>query len=683
MHRRAVLVLRALVVLTALGAGAAFAAEVDDARLRAADKENEAWLTHGRTYAEQRYSPLDQINESNVENLIPAWTFETGLKRGHEATPIVIDGVLYITGSWSHVFAVDARTGKEIWHYDPKVNPLDGRKACCDVVNRGVAFYKGKVYVGVLDGRLEALDAKTGKVVWSVVTVDQSKPYTITGAPRIVEGKVLIGNGGAELGVRGYVSAYDALTGKQVWRTYTVPGDPSKPFESKALETAAKTWSGGEWWKVGGGGTAWDAITYDPELKLVYVGTGNGSPWTRYARSPGGGDNLYLSSILALKPDTGELVWHYQTTPGDNWDFTATQPLILADLSIDGKPRKVIMQAPKNGFFYVIDRTNGTFISAGTYVKVSWASMDQKTGRPIENKTADYPEGLALVQPTAFGGHNWHPMSFNPKTGLVYIPAHEVLGAYKRAPAFEYKNDPGKWNTGTDFNVYGLLTRGAVSGRLVAWDPVKQEARWTHFYANPWNGGTLTTGGNLVFQGATDGRYIAYRASDGKQLWEEQTGSAVIAGGVTYMLDGKQYVTVLAGWGGAFGLVGGEAAQGLGGDGKGRLIAYALPGAPIKPSQVVDLITKQDELSLGERLYHENCVVCHGGSVVAMGAMPDLRYSTPEVRTIFADIVLRGVFRGKGMPSFEKFLSEADVAKIKAYVEHRQQQTGVQPGQAR
>ena len=657
----------ALVLVSADG----LAKEVDDARLRAADSDDESWLTHGRTYAEQRYSPLDQINETNVENLVPVWSFETGLKRGHEATPIVVDGVLYITGSWSHVFAIDARTGQQIWHYDPRVDPLEGRKTCCDVVNRGVAFYRGRVYVGILDGRLEALDAKTGKVVWSVVTVDPSKPYTITGAPRIVKGFVIIGNGGAELGVRGYVSAYAADTGKRVWRTFTVPGDPSKPFESKAMEEAAKTWSGGEWWKAGGGGTAWDAITYDPELDFLYVGTGNGSPWTRYARSPGGGDNLYLSSILALRPDTGELVWHYQTTPGDNWDFTATQPLILADLTIEGKPRKVIMQAPKNGFFYVIDRTDGEFISAAPYVKVTWASMDQKTGRPLENQTGDYPDGVALVQPTAFGGHNWHPMSFNPKTGLVYIPANEIMGAYRRAPAFEYKGDPQKWNTGTDFNVYGMMTRGSVSGRLVAWDPIQQKAAWSHFYANPWNGGTLTTGGNLVFQGATDGRYIAYRASDGKQLWEEQTGSAIIAGGVTYLLDGKQYVTVLAGWGGVFALASGQAGEGLGGDGKGRLISYALPGTPPTPTGVLEMITKQDELSLGERLYHENCVVCHGGSAIAMGAMPDLRYSTPEVKSVFADIVLRGSFRGKGMPSFEKFLSEADVRKIQTYLAQR------------
>src|SRR5262245_34905328 len=359
---------------------------VDDARLRGADADVGEWLTTGRTYSEQRFSPLDQIHDKNVGRLHEVWSFETGLGRGHEATPIVHDGVLFFTGSWSVVFAVDARTGKQLWKYDPQVEKITAQKACCDVVNRGAAIYKGRVYVGVLDGRLVALDEKTGAPVWSVVTVDQSRPYTITGAPRIVDGKVIIGNGGAELGVRGYVSAYDADSGKQVWRFYTVPGDPNQPVESKALEKAMDTWKGGEWWKVGGGGTVWDSMAYDPELNLLYVGTGNGSPWVRKLRSPGGGDNLYLSSIVALNPQSGELVWYYQTTPGDNWDFTATQHMILADLRIDGKQRQVIMQAPKNGFFYVLDRKTGELISAEKYVEVTWAShVDKATGRSEEH----------------------------------------------------------------------------------------------------------------------------------------------------------------------------------------------------------------------------------------------------------------------------------------------------------
>jgi quinohemoprotein ethanol dehydrogenase len=650
---------------------------VDDARLRGADADVGEWLTTGRTYSEQRYSPLDQINSENVGRMHQVWSFETGLGRGHEATPIVHDGVLYFTGSWSVVFAVDARTGKQLWKYDPQVEKIVAQKACCDVVNRGVALYKGRVYLGVLDGRLVALDEKTGAPVWSVVTVDQTRPYTITGAPRIVDGKVIIGNGGAELGVRGYVSAYDAESGKMVWRFYTVPGDPSQPVESKALEKAMDTWKGGEWWKIGGGGTAWDSMAYDPELNLLYVGTGNGSPWVRKLRSPGGGDNLYLSSIVALNPSNGELVWYYQTTPGDNWDFTATQHMILADLRIDGRLRQVIMQAPKNGFFYVLDRKTGELISAEKYVEVTWAShVDKSTGRPVENPGVGYEDGLALMKPTAFGGHNWHPMSFSPQTGLVYIPTHDILGAYRNEENFKYQ--PGAWNTGTDFNVFATVTKDVVSGALVAWDPVTQKEIWRHPYALPWNGGLLSTAGNLVFEGTSDGRFVAYRASDGVQLWEDHTGTGVIAAPVTYLLDGKQYVSVLAGWGGAFGLVSGAVTHDSGGDGKGRLLTFALGTGENPPTQVVlDRITAPGEVYDGERIFHKYCAACHGGGAVAMVGMKDLRKSSPETKSAFADIVLRGALRGAGMPQFSDYLTEADVVKLRAYLDHRAEETGV------
>jgi quinohemoprotein ethanol dehydrogenase len=403
---------------------------IDDAALRKADERRGDWITHGRTYSETRFSPLNQINAGNIKQLGLAWSFDTDTTRGLEATPIIVDGVMYTTGSWSVVFALDARTGRQLWKWDPQVPRSFGYKACCDVVNRGVAVYKGKVYVGTLDGRLVALDADSGKPLWEVVTVDQSLPYTVTGAPRVVKGKVLIGNGGAEMGVRGYISAYDAETGKMAWRFYTVPGDPSKPFESPAMERAAKTWSG-EWWKIGGGGTVWDSMAYDPELDLLYIGTGNGSPWNREIRSSGTGDNLYLSSIVALKPETGEMVWHYQTTPGDSWDYTATQHIILADLDIGGRNRKVLMQAPKNGFFYVIDRKNGELLSAQAYVPISWAKeVDKQTGRPVENPGVRYKDSAAFIKPGPLGGHNWQPMSYNPQTGLVYIPAQDTLFVY-------------------------------------------------------------------------------------------------------------------------------------------------------------------------------------------------------------------------------------------------------------
>ncbi len=383
---------------------------------------------------------------------------------------------MYTTGSWSIVYAIDARTGKEIWKYDPKVDGEYGAKACCDVVNRGVAVYRGKVYVGVLDGRLVALDGKSGKPVWEVVTVDQDRPYTITGALRVAAGNIIIGNGGAEYGVRGYVSAYNAQSGELAWRFYTVPGNPSDPFESAALEKAAETWKG-KWWEVGGGGTVWDSIAYDPELNLVYAGVGNGSPWNPHLRSDGKSDNLYLSSVIALNADSGKLAWHYQTTPGDAWDYTATQHMILTELTIQGRQRKVLMQAPKNGFFYVLDRETGELISAEPYVKVTWATgIDKATGRPIEAPGMRYKNAGITVIPGPLGGHNWQPMSFSPKTGLVYIPAQDNSMFYAQQKNFVYR--PGTWNTGVDFAAQDSTPAEPPSGFLLAWDPVKQQARW-------------------------------------------------------------------------------------------------------------------------------------------------------------------------------------------------------------
>ncbi len=649
--------------------------ELDDARLRDADLDVGNWLLHGRTYSEQRYSPLDQIDESNVSRLGLAWALDTGTNRGLEATPIVVDGVLYLTGSWSVVFAVDARTGRELWRWDPRVPREYGQKACCDVVNRGVAVYRGRVYAGILDGRLAALDASTGEVVWEVVTVDRTRPYTITGAPRVVDGKIIIGNGGAEYGVRGYVSAYDAKTGELIWRTYTVPGDPSQPFESRAMAVAAQTWKGGKWWEIGGGGTVWDSMAYDPELRLLYVGTGNGSPWTRYLRSPGGGDNLYLCAILALDPDTGEIVWHYQTTPGDNWDYTSTQHLLLANLEIDGRRRKVIMQAPKNGFFYVLDRTNGEFISAKPFVEVSWAvGVDPRTGRPVEAKGNDYRDKTVTVRPAPLGAHNWHPMSFSPKTGLVYIPAQEIPWLFKLDREFKYR--PGVWNLGTDPTVADSFSREDVSGHLLAWDPVEQKEVWRAQYAVPWNGGTLATAGNLVFQGTSDGRFMVYRATDGEGLFQATAGTGIIAAPVTYLVDGEQYVSVLAGWGGIFALVGGDAALAAGANNSGRLLTFKLGGtaelprfdAPRREPTPVPLTASAETVARGNQLFHTWCAGCHGIGVVSGGVLADLRTMSRETHSALADIVLRGALVGKGMPSFATWLGNDDVEEIGAYL---------------
>ena len=640
---------------------------VDDARLGSAPEVASDWIAHGRTWSEQRYSPLAGLNDSNVAGLELAWRYDTGTERGLEATPLVVDGVMYATGTWSVVYALDARTGEELWRWDPEVPREVGQKACCDVVNRGVAVYRGRVYLGTLDGRLVALDAETGAPVWSVQTVDAEKAYTITGAPRVLAGRVVIGNGGAEFGVRGYVSAYDADTGERLWRTFTVPGNPSDGFESKAIERAAKTWSG-EWWALGGGGTVWDSMAYDPELDLLYVGTGNGSPWVRRLRSPGGGDNLYLSSILALDPSDGRQVWHYQTTPGDNWDFTATQHIVLADLEIAGQTRKVLMQAPKNGFFYVLDRRTGELISAEPYVEVTWAShVDRATGKPVERVGQDFAEGLQFVKPTFFGGHNWQPMSFHPGTGLVYIPAQEVLGAYREDPDFEVTD--GEFNVGTDFNVFAAFGPEAVSGHLLAWDPIAQREAWRVPHGLPWNGGTLATGGNLVFQGTSDGRFVAYRADTGRPLWMTHTGTGVIAAPITYELDGVQYVSVMAGWGGAFALAGGPAAHGVAA-GPGALWTWKLPQEAPTPEQFQALITRDGDLARGERLYHTWCARCHGSGGVSASSLPDLREASERLGAAFAPIVANGL-AGTGMPAMGRYVDAEEIALIRRYLESK------------
>lgn len=644
---------------------------IDDVALRNADERRGDWITHGRNYSETRFSPLNQINAGNIKQLGLAWSFDTDTTRGLEATPIVVDGVMYTTGSWSVVFALDARTGKQLWRWDPQVPRTFGQKACCDVVNRGVAVYKGKVYVGTLDGRLVALNAESGKPLWQVVTVDQSLPYTVTGAPRVVKGKVLIGNGGAEMGVRGYISAYDAETGKMAWRFYTVPGDPSKPFESPAMERAAKTWTG-EWWKIGGGGTVWDSMAYDPELDLLYIGTGNGSPWDRQIRSGGTGDNLYLSSIVALKPETGEMVWYYQTTPGDSWDYTATQHIILADLDIGGRKRKVLMQAPKNGFFYVLDRTNGELLSARAYVPISWATgVDKKTGRPVENPGVHYKDAAAFLKPGPLGGHNWQPMSYNPQTGLVYIPAQDTLFIYSPDKKFQYR--PGTWNTGIDFSIFKEPVP-LMPGFLLAWDPVNQKERWRVPYTSFWNGGTLTTAGNLVFQGTADGRFAAYSADKGEKLWEISVGTGIIASPVTYEMDGVQYVSIMAGWGGAFPLTGGDG-KGTAPAG-GRLLSFALNGKQPLPEVVaqkrtvtpIGVTASQETVETGSTLFAQWCSVCHGVGAAGGGATADLRYSHPTTFDKYRDIVLEGKYQGMGMPSLKRWLTAENVDAIRAYV---------------
>jgi quinohemoprotein ethanol dehydrogenase len=640
------------------------------------------WTTYGRTNDEQRFSPLDQINEQNIGQLGLQWSRELGTSRGLEATSVVSNGVIYTTGEWSVAYALDAKTGEILWTFDPKVPRSRARKICCDVVNRGLAFYHDKVFLGTLDGRLIALDAKTGKPVWDVLTVDQSKSYAITGAPRIAKGLVLIGNSGSEFGVRGYVSAYDAETGKLVWRTFTVPGDPARGFESKALEEAAKTWHG-QWWVTGGGGTPWDSIVYDPELDLVYAGTGNGTAWYRDLRSPGGGDNLYLASIIALRATDGELIWHYQVTPGDNWDYDATQPLMLADLKIGGATRKVIMQASKNGFFYVIDRENGQFLSAKPFVKgITWASeIDLKTGRPVESTLAYQGLKPVLVSPSSDGAHNWYPMAMHPGTGLVYVPTRDG-SVMLHAPEKIWKFNPANWNRGEIPGYEGPLTDKLVAapaavGKLVAWDPVAQREVWNATFPVVESGGVLATGGNLVFQGRSDGMLCAYRATDGKKLWQFDAGTGIMAPPITYLVGGVQYLTLMVGWGGAAGIInppgGGPIKPGF-----GRVLTFAIGGI-VKldvprfghqgpPSPAIRMNATPAAVHAGGILFEKYCLYCHGVDAVAGSGIPDLRYATAETHHQFESIVLGGARESRGMPSFRDVLKREQLPAIQAYI---------------
>jgi quinohemoprotein ethanol dehydrogenase len=661
-------------------------------RILGADREPQNWLAHGRTYSEQRFSPLDQINDKNVSQLGLAWYYDLDTHRGQESTPLVIDGKIYFTTAWSKVVALDGATGSLLWTYDPKVPGDWAINACCDVVNRGLAAWGNKLFLGTLDGRLVALDRATGKPDWETLTVDRRYRYTITGAPRVVKGKVIIGNGGAEMLVRGYVSAYDADTGKMVWRFYTVPGDPSKPFENPILQKAAQTWTG-EWWKFGGGGTVWDSIVYDPELDLLYIGVGNGSPWDQRIRSPKGGDNLFLSSIVALRPDTGEYVWHYQETPGETWDYTASQQIILADIPIDGQVRKVLLHAPKNGFFYVLDRATGALISAKPYTFVNWASgIDMKTGRPIETGIARYPgANPPAVVPGPLGAHSWQPMSYSPKTLLVYIPVNDAGFKYKSDNDFEAKKLAPDY--GVDVVAAGMpqdpkikkAILDTVKGKLVAWDPVRQKPAWTVERPGPWNGGTLSTAGNLVFEGTASGQFEAYRADTGEKLWSIQAQTGVMAGPVSYEVDGQQYVAVVAGWGGVFPLAGGEVSLKSGrGRNISRILAFKLGGKAILPPIPEVEPEKLDPppstasaatIHAGEKLFQRYCGGCHGDVAVSGGVLPDLRYSSTLRNDQFFYIVLGGMLHQKGMVSFDKELNHDDVAKIRAYVIYRANQT--------
>jgi quinohemoprotein ethanol dehydrogenase len=659
------------------------AGDITDERLRHADQDPGNWLTHGGDWQEQRYSRLDDINANTVAALRPAWSAEFDTGRGQEATPIVVDGVMYVSTAWSKLYALDTATGRQLWYYDPKVPGPTGAHACCDVVNRGVAVYEGKVYLATLDGRLVALDAATGKPAWSVRMFEAaSLRYTSTGAPRAARGKIFIGNAGADFGGRGFVSAYDARTGRRVWRFYTVPADPAGPPDGEVSDAvlrskALKTWSG-DWLKYGGGGQVWNALVYDPDFNQIYMATGNGFPWNQNYRSNGGGDNLFISSIIAVDADTGQYHWHYQETPGDRWDFDAIADMTLVDLPLAGGARKVLLHAPKNGFFYVLDRQTGKLLSADAFVPgINWATgVDLATGRPQIVPAALYKDAPFLGVPGGGGAHSWHPVAFNPGTGLLYLPAAESSTLY--APTKDYQYDFGTEAIGVDLDA---ATHGAASARphlpprkdyLLAWNPVTRKAA---FAVPGAGGGVLTTAGNLIFQGRPRegvlGSFVALRATDGKQLWSWNTPDAMAGGPVTYRVHGEQYVAVISG---AL-FYSGTATPRV--RHNGRLLAFKLHGAGVfppdpplaPPPNPPAQLARATQVALGEAVYGKRCGLCHGFNAVSGNIVPDLRRSgfltSPEG---WRAVVLGGALAPRGMISWKQFVTPVQAEAIRAYV---------------
>ena len=661
---------------------------IDDAMLVAGSPDGANWLSYGRTMDEQRFSPLTQVSDSTVGSLGLAWSSDLDTARGQEGTPIVVDGVMYASTAWSMVKAYDAATGKKLWEFDPKVPRAKLVDVCCDAVNRGVAVYKGKVYVGTIDGRLVALNAETGAVIWDKLTIPAGSHMTITGAPRIAKGMVLIGSGGSEYISRGYLAAFDADSGAEKWRFYTVPGDPSQPLDGKHLEAAAKTWAP-DAWKRGGGGTVWDSITYDPKTDLIYFGTANAEPWNPAARGSKAGDSLYTASIVAVKPETGEYVWHFQETPEDRWDFDSNQQIIAADQTVDGKVRRVLMHAPKNGFFYTLDAATGKFLSGKPFAAITWASgLDPVTGKPNVNPAARYEQtGKPFIGlPGAVGAHSWTPMSYSPKTGLVYIPANQTAQPYNAAAkgwapskvGFQLGLDSGQMGMPANIAARAAAAAGTL-GSLIAWDPVAGKPKWTVQHVGPSNGGTLATAGNLVFQGTASGEFRAYSADAGKQLWSFPTQTGVIAAPMTYSVKGEQYVAILVGWGGVFDVAPGILASKSGSVRNiSRLLVFklgakgALPALIPSAKAVLDpppFIGKPEQVADGASHYQNSCSVCHGDAAIAGGLNPDLRHSAALSKaSLWQSIVHDGALSEGGMVAWKDNFSPAQIENIRQYV---------------
>ena len=697
----------AVLALTLTSQSALSAGDVDPSWLRGADTEPQNWFTLGRDQNQTYYSPLAEIDASNVGRLGFAWAYDLGTARGQEATPIVIDGTMYTSGTWGYVYALDAATGEELWKFDPRADPRAARNPCCDLVNRGVAVWEGKVFVASVDGRLHALDAKTGTKVWNADTIEDHKlSYSSTGAVYSAGDLAVIGNSGADMGkggVRGYVSAYEVESGSLAWRFYTVPGAPGQVPKDPVMALARKTWNPHRAPEYKGGGTVWDGFAYDPALQLIYFGTGNAAPYDLRLLGGKPKDALFTASIVALHADTGHLAWYYQTTPGDHWDFDACQKLVLADLKIGGSTRPVILQANKNGFFYVLDRRTGKLVSAQNFTFVNWASsIDMKTGRPHLTKQANWYSGPKIVYPSWAGGHSWPPMSFNPRTGLVYIPAIDVPsvwvdllhngGRIKFVDSFftaigVFPDET--YNAAALKRYYGRLPdRKTLEGTrkvkllrefIRAWDPITQKTVWEHETTSGvrgYDGGVMSSAGNLAFQGRGNGELWVYAADSGKVLKTIQTGSHIMAAPMTYAVNGVQYVAVQVGYGGTGIGVGSipPTSAALKYENANRIVAFKLDGGEVpKP-----MVRKDEpfpkppaneasptEIQAGETKFIEQCSRCHA---LGPNITPDLRKMPQQAHDMFKDILLGGAFARRGMESFIDVLSDKEVENIHAYL---------------